>query len=79
MPLNLNLLQLAAYLGHSDKKDLFKSEMLTVIDYRRKTETLTRNLTLEVTSAVRIRLISRRVCAIRIFTNPSLVYILFEI
>ena len=78
MPRYLNLLQLVAYLGHSDEEDLFKSEMLTVIDYRRKTETLMRSLSVEVTS-LRSRLISRRVHAIRIFTNPSLVYILFEI
>jgi len=41
--------------------------MLTAIDYRRKNETLTRSPTL------RSRLISCRVCAIRIFTNPSLI------
>jgi len=79
MPRNLNLLYLVAYLAHSDEEDVFTSEMLTVIDYRRKNETLTQSHTLEVTSPLRSRLISCRVCAIRIFTNPSLIYILFVI
>jgi hypothetical protein len=76
MPRDLNLLYLVAYLGHFYEEDLFKSEIFNS-DYRRKTETITRSLTVEVTSPLSSCLISRRVCAIRIFTNPSLVYILF--
>jgi hypothetical protein len=38
MPRDLNLLYVVAYLGHSDEEELFKSEILTVIYYRRKTE-----------------------------------------
>jgi hypothetical protein len=46
MPRDINLLYVVAYLGHSDGEELFKPDILTVIYYRRKTETLTRSLTL---------------------------------